>query len=166
MTELYLLDTPPGNPHPALSDAIRMTGWYRNRLSCEISASSILEAFDRDGSAYIGADDDSAVVQTLARQLSEAGFLVAEDQPTADVLALAPSLPSDPHVPHVVAALLNFTTGNALAAAQFAAVMVRATGERQFWTDVQTEIRTLFPWIIDMMAENNIPYEPDPSEAS
>ncbi len=180
-SELYIVGVPAAEAsiqRNRLAVVFGVVPWFTSGLKRMDAAATIIRAFNLNGWAYVGSDEDEAVIETLADALRDREFTVAVDlaedeldnyknahreaagivSPQAE-LSLVEDLPADKHVPHVVAALLNFTSGNPASAAQFAAVMVRATGERQFWHDVQTELRILFPWIVQVMKDNDIPYD-------
>jgi hypothetical protein len=108
----------------------------------------------------IGQTDDPALGIFVTEQLAARDIGAHHIAlPVKPALTQVPELPVSPYVPHTVAALLLMTEGNPLLACQHASVLLRSTGERKFYTDVLTELRTLFPWVIKGMQENDIPYD-------
>jgi hypothetical protein len=176
MIDLYLTDiapeTAPADLILALADALfdldasNDEVANRSNLSRRQDASELIQECREDGGALIGCTEDESLALAIQQDLEGHGLCIAKSPqpkpsavPKVHPLIVMPDLPSDPSVPNTVAVLMMMTAGTPVLAAQHAATLLRATGQTVFWTDVLTELRRLFPWVVQGMVENDIPYD-------
>lgn len=142
-----LLDLARGNPTLKIADARARA----RSLMCRNYPITLGKTDDLGLASVICKELAAAKIETYVRSLEASPLL--QEVPTPP--SAGPGV-----VQRTTAALLNLTAGDPIVACQNAAILSRATGETRFWTDVLTELRFMFPWVIPAMTANDIPYNP------